>query len=205
MKKNEKLVNGKSTQPLEAIMKTLTSYATTIATTLILVIGSGNLLAQMQYPDEHATFKERNLEGPRLGFTYIAPGGKLAQSLTNNGMKNLLSQFGWHFEYCVVPEGGGPSFVVEFVPLLAGVEYGKFIPSATLGLGIRLPDGLEFGLGPNLMLVGEGNNATALMMTIGKSFSYGGVNLPVNLVWVTNPDGNRFSLIFGYAIGKSSK
>ena len=61
-----------------------------------------------------------------------------------------------------------------------------------------MPNGFEFGLGPNLVL---GTKATtALMFTVGKSFDYGGVNIPFNLVFVTNNDGPRLSLMFGYAI-----
>jgi len=116
----------------------------------------------------------------------------------------MLSQFGWHFEHQVVPEGGGPRFVVEFVPLIAGVEYGKLIPSATLAMGVRMPSGVEFGLGPNLLLTksepDEMEVNTALVMAVGRSFDYGGVSVPVNLVLATNPDGNRVSVIIGYAV-----
>jgi hypothetical protein len=149
-------------------------------------------------------FGERNLGGPRLGVTYVAGSGKLYQTLERNKIGRALSQFGWHFEYQVIPDGGGPSFVIQFVPLVAGVEYGKLIPSGTLAMGVRLPEGIEFGLGPNALVTDEGVK-TALVMAVGKSFSYGGVNIPVNLVYATNPDGNRISIIFGYAIRKSSK
>jgi hypothetical protein len=71
-------------------------------------------------------------------------------------------------------------------------------------MGVRLPEGIEFGLGPNALMTDNGVK-TALVMTVGKSFSYGGVNIPFNLVYATNPDGNRFSVIFGYAIRKAAK
>ncbi|MFA6234285.1 MAG: hypothetical protein WC824_08890, partial [Bacteroidota bacterium] len=87
----------------------------------------------------------------------------------------------------------------EFVPLVAGVEYGKLLFSGTLGLGIRMPSGIEFGIGPNLLFAGDGATP-ALMATIGKSFDYSGVSIPINLVWVTNPDGSRLGIIVGYAI-----
>jgi len=145
-------------------------------------------------------FSERNLSGPRLGVTLLIPGEEMKKQLAERGIKDLISQFGWHFEYQVIPDGGGPQFVVQFVPLVAGVEYGKFIPSVTLGLGIRMPNGFEFGLGPNLVAGTDPEISTALMMTVGKSFDFGGVSIPVNMVWVTNPRGNRASIIFGYAI-----
>ena len=150
-------------------------------------------------------FLERNLSGPRLGFTTIPGEGLLTDELGKRGIGRLLSQFGWHFEYQVIPDGGGPQFVVQFVPLVAGVEYGTLIPSATLAMGIRFPEGFEFGLGPNVLVGGDKGINTALVMAVGKSFNYGGVSIPVNLVFTTNPSGNRFSFIFGYAISRISK
>lgn len=161
-------------------------------------------LAQDGHSRKPVTFAQRNLGGPRLGITYVTGDGDLWGTLDRKGMGRSLSQFGWHFEYQVIPEGGGPQFVVEFVPLVAGVEYGKLIPSGTLAMGIRFPNGIEFGLGPNIMLTGKDDNIskTSLVVGLGKSFNYGGVSLPLNLVYATNPDGNRFSFIFGYAIEK---
>ncbi len=175
-------------------------------TVAIIFVGlsSGLLKSQTKDAVDDILFGERNLGGPRLGVTYVAGSGKLSQSLEQNQIGRTLSQFGWHFEYQVIPDGGGPSFVIQFVPLVAGVEYGKLIPSATLAMGVRLPEGIEFGLGPNALITDEGVKS-ALVMTIGKSFTYGGVSIPLNLVYATNPEGNRFSIIFGYAIRKSSK
>jgi len=167
------------------------------------------LRAQPKDPLEDIIFGERNMGGPRLGVTYVYGSGKLSDILKRNNMGQTLSQFGWHFEYQVVPDGGGPSFVIQFVPLVAGVEYGTLVPSGTLAMGVRLPEGIEVGLGPNAMVVKDEFDRvslkSALMMTVGYSFRYGGVNIPLNFVYTTNPEGNRFSLIFGYAIRKSSK
>lgn len=147
---------------------------------------------------------ERNLSGPRMGVSYAVSGESLLRSLRKRKMGPLLSQFGWHFEYQVIPEGGGPQFVVQFVPLAGGVEYGTLIPSGTIAMGVRFPEGFEFGLGPNIYVSDEGAE-TALMLGVGKSFNYGGVSIPVNLVLTTNPSGNRISIIFGYAISKTSR
>lgn len=164
-------------------------------------------IARSQYGtyEDEVIFRERNYAGPRLGVTVVPGDSKLSRKLKEKNMGILLSQFGWQFEYQVVPAGGGPSFVVEFIPLVSGVEYSKLIPGASLALGVRTPDGIEFGLGPNLLVNADGNLATALVMAVGKSFSYGGVNIPINLVYTTNPDGGRVSFMFGYAITKVSK
>lgn len=166
----------------------------------VAVVGD-SVSAQTRDPYIKVTFAERNMGGPRLGVTFIPGKGKLVKKLKKNGIGRTISQFGWHFEYAVIPEGGGPSFIIEFIPLIGGVEYGKFVPSTTLAMGVRMPSGFEFGMGPNLLFDGDKVNS-ALVMAIGKSFNYSGVSIPINLVFVTNPDGNRFSVIFGYAIAK---
>jgi len=180
------------------------NFALTIAFSVIVALSNSQLKSQSKDPVDDILFGERNMGGPRLGVTYIAGTGKLSQSLEKNQIGRTLSQFGWHFEYQVIPDGGGPSFVIQFVPLIAGVEYGKILPSGTLAMGVRLPEGIEFGLGPNALVTDDGVKS-ALVMTIGKSFTYGGVSIPLNFVYATNPEGNRFSIIFGYAIRKSSK
>jgi hypothetical protein len=150
-------------------------------------------------------FSQRNLSGPRLGFTFVPGNKELANELKAHHMGSVLSQFGWHFEYQVIPEGGGPSFVVECVPLVAGVEYGTVIPSVSVAMGIRFPGGFEFGLGPNVLAGNEKKVHSALVIAVGKSFNYGGVSIPLNLVCVTSPSGNRYSFMFGYAIARSVK
>ena len=150
--------------------------------------------------DGPVPFHQRNLGGPRLG------------DLKSHEMDRLLSQFGWHFEYQVIPEGGGPQFVVQLVPMVAGVEYGKFIPSTTLAMGVRFPGGIEFGLGPNVMITGTSDSnpnskaiKTSLIIGVGKSFNYGGVSIPLNFVFAESPEGNRVSFILGYAISRSKR
>jgi hypothetical protein len=173
----------------------------------LLLASAGIATAQTsEYP---VTFDKRNLNGPRFGMTYIAGDGELYQQLEKNDMGRMVSQFGWHFELQVIPEGGGPQFVVEFVPMLAAVEYGMFIPNFTLAMGVRMPGGWEFGMGPNFFLSRDDNDdvrmRTSLLVAVGRSFRYGGVSIPINLAAATAPEGNRFSLIFGYAIGKTTK
>jgi len=151
------------------------------------------------------TFQQWNLGGPRLGITYVPGNGMLKQALHDKQIGSTVSQFGWQFEYLVIPQGGGPSFVVQFVPLVAAVEFGTLIPSASLALGVRLPNGVEFGLGPNLLIGGNKGVNTALVAAVGKSFNYGGVSIPLDLVLATSPDGNRISVVFGYAIRKAGQ
>lgn len=179
-----------------------TTSALTIALALTAACFQTMVAVAQTTSQDEVIFSERNLSGPRLGVTYILGNGKLQQDLRDRAIGSTLSQFGWQFEYQVIPDGGGPSFVVQFVPLVAGVEYGTLIPSASLALGVRMPSGIEFGLGPNMLVGGPKGVSTALVVAVGKSFNYGGVSIPLDLVYATNPDGNRISLIFGYAIKK---
>ena len=164
---------------------------------------AGALLAQKGFEAEPVNFAQRNLGGPRLGLTFL-PSSSLADELEAIGVEPIMSQFGWHFEYQVAPESGGPAFVVEMVPMIVGVEYGKLIPHGTLAMGIRFPNGFEFGLGPNLLLT-EDSLHTSLVIGIGKTINYSGVNIPLNVVYATNPQGPRVSFIFGYSIDRSSR
>lgn len=175
------------------------------AATGLLNIGAAADTSGQEYPDSDVELERRNLGGPRLGVTYVTGHGELWNTLERNGVGRVISQFGWHFEYQVIPVGGGPQFVIEFVPMIGGVEYGKVIPSGSLAMGIRFPSGIEFGLGPNVLLTGGDEVVkSGLLIGVGKSFGYGGVSIPLNLVWVRNPDGNRFSFVFGYAIRTGS-
>lgn len=181
-------------------MKTRT-ILTAILTVLVLSF-SQRSIAQHSSTINEIVMGERNFGGPRLGVTLVPGNTTLATEMNKKDIGRMLSQFGWHFEYQVVPDGGGPSFVIQFVPLVGGVEYGTLIPSATLAMGVRLPGGVEFGLGPNAIITPT-KVSSALVMSVGQSFNYGGVNIPLNLVFATNPNGNRFSVVFGYAIQKA--
>jgi len=177
-------------------------FSVLLAFSILCLLGVQNLSAQSWETNKPVRFAERNMGGPRLGVTYIPGNGELVQKLKEKNIGNTISQFGWHFEWAVIPDGGGPAFVIEAVPLVGGVEYGKLVPSATLAMGVRLPNGIEFGMGPNVLIGGEKAINPALVLAIGKSFNYSGVSIPINLVFATNPAGNRVSLIFGYAIAK---
>jgi hypothetical protein len=169
---------------------------------LLLAAGLSSTLASPPDFDRKVVFSRRNLGGPRLGVTYVAGNTALARYLDSQGIGRQLSQFGWHFEYQVIPDGDGPQFVVQLTPLVAGVEYGKVIPGATMAMGIRFPSGWEFGLGPNVIAGTGDTSPTSLVVGAGKTFNYGGVSIPLNLVYATNPDGTRLSFIIGYAIAR---
>jgi hypothetical protein len=168
----------------------------TIVPVLFAALAAAPLAAQ-EPPDSIPVLQERTIDGPRMGFTYIS-GPKAEAKLAENHLTPLMSLFGWHFEQIVRPEHGGPSFVIQEVLLVAGVDQGTAIPSGSLLLGIRFPHGFEFGMGPNVTPLG-----TAMAVGIGKSLRYGGVTIPINFAVVRSQGALRTSIIVGYAIRRS--
>ncbi len=151
-----------------------------------------------------AQFQLKNYSGPRLGLMFPAGGAEMRKAFRDHGYGDMVSLFGWHFERTIVPIEGGPQLVTEAIPMLGGVEYGKILPSLTLTAGLRLSSGLEFGMGPSFTpLNSRGGATTGLVLAIGKSIEYAGLNLPVNLATSINPKGTMVSLTLGYAMQKN--
>lgn len=127
-----------------------------------------------------------DLSGPRFG-VLLAPDG-------------ARSQFGWHGEHQVSSGTNGPWFLVEPVFMVAGVENHEFIPNGTVVFGFRTRDGFEFGLGPGISVGGSNKLNTALVLAAGKSFSIGGIRVPIDVALSTNREGQRVSLVTGWAV-----
>ena len=182
-----------------------------ISAAVIIVSQVHNVAARSYDNEDYVNIKTRKLNGPRLGLTYapkFLKGNKeLVATLEENGVGTLISQFGWHFEWLVTPEDGGPSFVTQLVPFIGGVEYATVIPSVSLILGIRFPIGFEFGMGPNVIarIKGDEPVSTSLVVAIGQNINFGGVSIPLNLAVSTTKSGTRFSFVFGYAMGGRPK
>ncbi|NVO83651.1 hypothetical protein [Hymenobacter terrestris] len=133
-----------------------------------------------------------NLSGPRIGFTVLT-GGAADKAREDFRLNPFLTQFGWQFETRIFRLSSGLAGLVEVVPLIGGLEQGKFIPSLNALVGIRGPKGFEFGLGPNITPAGAN-----IALAIGTSFKVEDVNFPVNLAVVPGNGGVRFSLLLGF-------
>jgi hypothetical protein len=123
--------------------------------------------------------KPQSLSGPRFGVTFLSD--SIVDKLKDEDIdvSPVITQFGWQFEKLFNTEGSGPMLVTEWVLLAGGVEQGLFLPSLSWLTGVRTRTGLEFGVGPNLSVAGA-----ALVLTAGKTFRVGDVNVPVNLAVV---------------------
>jgi hypothetical protein len=106
----------------------------------------------------------------------------------------FLTLFGWQFETRLFRAPNGLSGLFEFVPLIGGLEQGKFVPSLNGILGLRTPKGLELGMGPNITPASVGITLAAGATIRGS----GGINFPINLAVVPGNGGARVSLLVGF-------
>ncbi|MBC7447518.1 MAG: hypothetical protein H7330_05610 [Hymenobacteraceae bacterium] len=142
---------------------------------------------------EDTVFAHVAAGGPRIGVTYIGP-GKLRNRLRDDyDATYFISQIGWQFEQRLFSLPQGPTGLVEFVPLIGGLEQGLFLPSISGILGIRGRTGLEVGIGPNLSLAGAG-----LVLAAGHTVQGRFINVPINFAVVPSREGARFSFLLGF-------
>ena len=135
--------------------------------------------------------ESRRYGGPRIGATLVGP-GVFRDALTYEGKNSLYSQFGWQFEKRLFTTKTGISAVVELVPLIGGLDMGKFIPSVSGLIGIRSKKGYEFGAGPNMAVYGyknaQGyyttNTSFGIVIAAGMSFKSDKVYFPINIAYI---------------------
>ena len=134
-----------------------------------------------------------SLSGPRAGLTLIT--GKTADRLEDElDIKTpIISQFGWHFEkrFFSIPEG--PTGVVEFIPLIGGMENNIVLPSVSMVVGLRGVNGREIGVGPNVSVSG-----IAYVVGVGVTRTIGMLNIPTNFSVVFSNEGVRLSILVGF-------
>lgn len=137
---------------------------------------------------DFAKIRRKSFSGPRIGFTYITSGTS-ADYLAARGKNQGITQFGWQFEGRLFTVEGF-SGLIEFVPLIGGMEQGIIIPSASCLLGLRSSGktSFEFALGPNFSISpnykGDTEGAVGLVLAAGTSFKKGNINFPINIAVV---------------------
>lgn len=153
------------------------------------------LLLTCKYADGQSSRRDgyvETLTGPRIGVTLVR--GESAKKLRKDlNAVPVVSQFGWQFERRFFSIEDGPNGVVEFVPLVGGVEQNLFLPSFSFLMGIRGPKGAEVGIGPNLSLTG-----TSVVFAVGITSKAGQLYIPFNFATVLSNKGLRFSLLIGF-------
>jgi len=129
-----------------------------------------NLLINYDAPVESPR-TQLNLSGPRMGGSMtFGDNGKYLQDVKSNGgydMFPVMFDFGWQKEWQYLSAGNFQA-LIELVPMIGGMESGKFIPSLTFMNGFRMGKaGWEFGFGPTFQISnkaevfkGDGFNGT---------------------------------------------
>jgi hypothetical protein len=97
-----------------------------------------------------------NLSGPRMGFAYFSGEvGRILQDRESSGGFNVnpvMFQFGYQFEVQYLNQGSFQA-LFEFIPLVTGLDQGKFLPSIAILNGMRSNiSGWEFAFGPTFYL-----------------------------------------------------
>lgn len=135
------------------------------------------------------------LSGPRVGLTMLSDGVRAALREKDIDVKSTISQFGWQFERQFYSKEGGVAAIQEWVVLLGGLNQGTAIPSLNWMVGLRTPEGAEFGIGPNLTPAG-----VALALSAGVTFKTGAMNIPMNFAVVPTKVGTRVSVLTGFTL-----
>jgi hypothetical protein len=136
-----------------------------------------------------------SLAGPRFGFTFLSDGIVNKLATEDIIVKNSISQFGWQFERQFYSKQGGPTVLNEWVVLAGGLDQGVVLPSLNWLVGVRTPEGAEFGLGPNITPAG-----VALAVAAGVTFRAGVLNVPMNFAVVPSKNGMRVSMLTGFTL-----
>jgi hypothetical protein len=151
-------------------------------------------LRARQLPRQH-------LSGPRFGFTtFTGDVAKLRQAV---GKESIMSQFGWQFETQIVSTRSGNQALMEWVALVGGVEQDELNLSLSWLAGYRLPNGLEFGAGPNVSVRKEGwdDPTTSMVIAAGATLPFGELYVPLNLAVAFAEGGPRITTLLGWIIG----
>ena len=166
-------------------------FADAVRAGVLVLVVSTPALSQTTVPPVARTV---NLSGPRFGVTSLSQ-GVIDKLKAERGLevRPLISQFGWQFEKQFYSKSGGLTAVNEWIVLVGGLEQDVVVPSVSWIVGLRTPEGFEFGVGPNVTPAG-----TALVLAAGITFRSGVLNVPVNFAVVPSSAGTRVSMLAGF-------
>jgi hypothetical protein len=139
-----------------------------------------------------------DMTGPRVGLTVLNQRtlDRLFEERSIE-LQPLITQLGWQFERRLYTNGDGVTVLMEWVPLLSGLEQGVALPSFNWLVGLRTSAGTEFGFGPNITPLGVG-----LVGAFGITVRSGALHVPFNVAVATSKSGARVSIMTGFNIRK---
>ncbi len=183
-----------------ALRASLAFVAALLATGLSL---PGGLEAQV--PSSTEAHEARGLErmrlnGPRFGFTVFT--SEVADQRRAMDLEPIMTQFGWQFETRIISLSNGGQALMEWVPLVGGVEQGELNLSLAWLTGYRLASGVEFGVGPNISYNKDHDRTTTSMVVAGgATLPFGEIQIPLNMAVGIANGGPRFTVLMGWIIG----
>ena len=137
-----------------------------------------------------------DMTGPRIGFTVLNQ--ESVDTLLEKRaitVRPVITQFGWQFERRLYTNGDGVTMLMEWVPLVSGLDQGVALPSLNWLVGLRTASGTEFGIGPNLTPLGVG-----LVAAAGVTVKAGALHVPFNFAIATSKSGARISVLTGFNV-----
>ena len=141
-----------------------------ILTLLFVAFASGANVAsaQAQNTSESAAqaITQRKLSGPRFGFTVFT--GDVADQRDHAELEPIMTQFGWQWETQLLSTDTGSQALMEWILLVGGMEQSEFNLSLGWLTGYRLPNGVEFGVGPNFSFSEASRQTTSSMARSSK-------------------------------------
>src|SRR5688572_30317549 len=137
-----------------------------------------------------------DMTGPRFGLTVLNQQSvdKLFEQ-KQISIRPMVSQFGWQFERRLYTNGDGVTMLMEWVPLISGLDQGVALPSLNWLVGLRSIGGSEFGIGPNITPLGVG-----LVVAGGVTMKTGALHVPFNFAVATSKYGPRISIMTGFNV-----
>ena len=137
-----------------------------------------------------------DMSGPRFGLTVLNQ--ESVDTLVERrqiSIRPMVSQFGWQFERRLYTNGDGVTMLMEWVPLISGLDQGVALPSLNWLTGLRTSSGTEFGIGPNITPLGVG-----LVVAAGVTVRTGALHVPFNFAVATSKSGARVSILTGFNV-----
>ncbi len=146
-------------------------------------------------PDDEAPVSAVDFGGPRVGVAYLT--GAVADSYVNslNASSPAMALFGWQMEWDWRPVRNSDAFVMEFIPMVGGLDQGLCIPSASYLVGMRDGRMWEFGAGPSWAPGG-----LAYTVALGHTFVAGGIRVPLDVSYRFSKGGGNLGLTLGFNI-----
>ena len=173
------------------------------AMALMTGLGQESAAAQAQQIPEEMRARQlprQRLSGPRFGFTTFT--GEVAQLRSQIGKEAIMSQFGWQFETQFVSTETGNQALMEWIVLVGGVEQDELNLSLSWLAGYRLPNGLEFGVGPSVSVRRGGSDpTTSMVVAAGATLPFGELYVPINLAVAFAEGGPRITTLIGWIVG----